>query len=197
MNNSVYGKTMENLYKRVDLKLVTDPDEYLKYVSRPSFVNSKILSEDLVIVNKMKETLTLDRPSYVGVCILELSKVLMYDFHYNYIKKKYGDRAKLLMTDTDSLMYHIRTDDAYLDFWEDRDKFDLSDFPKNSPFCDGTYKKVIGKMKDESPGIPITKFYGLRSKMYAYGDDRGKESKKAKGTKKSVVRKEIELKELP
>ena len=193
MNNSVYGKTMENLYKRVDLKLVTNIDDLLKHISKPSFVNSKILSEDLVAVSKIKETLTLDRPSYVGVCILELSKVLMYDFHYNYIKKKYGDRAQLLMTDTDRLMYQIKTDDVYLDFWDDRDKFDLSDFPKNSPFYDGTYKKVIGKMKDESPGVPITRFYGLRSKMYAYGDDRGKESKKAKGTKKSVVSKEIKL----
>ena len=95
MNNSVFGKTMENILKRVDVRLVTDKKKLLKISSKPSYVSSKIFNENLVAVHKIKETLTLNRPAYVGMCILDLSKTLMYDFHYNYIKQKYGDKAKL------------------------------------------------------------------------------------------------------
>ena len=109
MNNSVFGKTMENIRKRVDVRLVTDEKKLLKMTSKPTYVSSKIFNENLVAVHKIKETLTLNRPAYVGMCILDLSKTLMYDFHYNYIKKKYGDKAKLLFTDTDSLTYEIET----------------------------------------------------------------------------------------
>ena len=103
MNNSVFGKTMENIRKRVDVRLVTDEKKLLKLTSKPAYVSSKIFNENLVAVHKIKETLPLNRPAYVGMCILDLSKTLMYDFHYNYIKSKYGDKAKLLFTDTDSL----------------------------------------------------------------------------------------------
>ena len=101
MNNSVFGKTMENLRKRVDVRLVTDEKKLIKLASRPTYVSSKIFNESLVAVHKIKETLLLNKPAYVGMCILDLSKTLMYDFHYNYIKKKYGDKARLLFTDTD------------------------------------------------------------------------------------------------
>ena len=116
MNNSVFGKTMENLGKRVDVRLVTNEKKLDKLTSKPTFVSSKIFNENLMAVHKIKETLTLNRPAYVGMCILDLSKTLMYDFHYNYIKKKYDDRAKPLFTDTDSLTYEIETVDAYKDF---------------------------------------------------------------------------------
>ena len=96
MNNSVFGKTMENIRKRVDVRLVTSKEKLLKLASKPTYVSSKIFNENLVAVHKIKETLTLNRPAYVGMCILDLSKTLMYDFHYNYIKSKYGDKAKLL-----------------------------------------------------------------------------------------------------
>ena len=92
MNNSVFGKTMENLRKRVDVKLVTDEKKLMKLTSKPTFVTSKIFHVKLVAVHRIKETLTLNRPAYVGMCILDLSKTLMYDFHYNYIKKKYNDK---------------------------------------------------------------------------------------------------------
>ena len=101
MNNSVFGKTMENLRKRVDVKLVTDEKKLIKLTSKPTFGTSKIFSEKLVAVHKIKETLTLNRPAQVGMCILDPGKTLMYNFHYNYIKKKYNDKAKLLFTDTD------------------------------------------------------------------------------------------------
>ena len=191
MNNSVFGKTMENIRKRVDVRLVTDPDKLLKLTSKPTFVTSKIFNNDLVAVHKIKETLTLNRPAYVGMCILDLSKVLMYDFHYNYIREKYHEKAKLLFTDTDSLTYEIEAEDVYHDFWKDKKKFDNSDYPKDSKYYDATNKKVIGKMKDEAAGVPIIEFVGLRSKMYSYVKNNEQSARTAKGIKKSVIKKNI------
>ena len=113
-----------------------------------------------VAVHKIKEAITLNRLAYVGMCILDLSKTLMYDFHYNYIKKKYGDKAKLLFTDTDSLTYEIKAKDVYQDFWNDKDKFGNGDYPENSPSYDKTNKKVIGKFNDEAASIPVAEFVG-------------------------------------
>ncbi|XP_068707786.1 uncharacterized protein [Montipora foliosa] len=191
MNNSVFGKTMENIRKRVDVRLVTDKNKLSKMAAKPTYVSSKIFNKNLVAVHKIKETLTLNRPAYVGMCILDLSKTLMYDFHYNYIKQKYGSKAKLLFTDTDSLTYEIETSDAYQDFWNDKDKFDNSDYPEDSQYFDKTNKKVIGKFKDEAAGIPITEFVGLRSKMYSYMKDNDKGGKTAKGIKKNIIKKNI------
>ena len=191
MNNSVFGKTMENIRKRVDVRLVTDEKKLLKLTSKPTYVSSKIFNENLVAVHKIKETLTLNRPAYVGMCILDLSKTLMYDFHYNYIKNKYGEKAKLLFTDTDSLTYEIEAKDVYKDFFKDKDKFDNSDYPEYSPFFYKENKKVIGKFKDEAAGIPIIEFVGLRSKMYSYIKDNQKGGKTAKGIKKNVIKNNI------
>ena len=134
MNNSVFGKTTENIRKRVDARLVMDKNKLSKLASKPTYVNNKIFNEDLVAVHKIKETLTLDWPAYLVMCILDLSKTLMYDFHYHYIKEKYGNSAKLLFTDTDSLTYEIQEKDVYKDFWEDREKFDNSDYAKDNPY---------------------------------------------------------------
>ena len=191
MNNSVFGKTIENIRKRVDVRLVTNEKKLLKLASKPTYVSSKIFNENLVAVHKIKETLTLNRPAYVGMCILDLSKTLMYDFHYNYIKYKYGDKAKLLFTDTDSLTYEIEAEDVYQDFWNDKDKFDNNDYPEYSPFYNKTNKKVIGKFKDEAAGVPICEFVGLRSKMYSYIKDNKKGEKTAKGIKKNVIKEDI------
>ena len=116
MNNSIYGKTMENLRKRVDVKLVSSEDDFLKLVASPCFQSHRIMNENLIAVKGVKKALTLNKPCYVGMCILDLSKTLMYDFHYNTIKNEYGDKARLLFTDTDSLMYEIKTEDVYKDF---------------------------------------------------------------------------------
>ena len=191
MNNSVFGKTMENIRKRVDVRLVTDEKKLLKLTSKPTYVSSKIFNENLVAVHKIKETLTLNRPAYVGMCILDLSKTLMYDFHYKYIKEKYGQKAKLLFTDTDSLTYEIEAKGVYKDFFKDKDKFDNSDYPEYSPFFYKENKKVIGKFKDEAAGIPIIEFIGLRSKMYSYIKDNQKGGKTAKGIKKNVIKNNI------
>ena len=191
MNNSVYGKSLQNVRKQVDVRLVTDEKKLLKYASKPTYISSKIFNENLVAIHKIKETLTLNRPAYVGMCILDLSKTLMYDFHYNYIKKKYGDKAKLLFTDTDSLTYEIEAEDVYQDFWNDKEKFDNSDYHESSPYFDKTNKKIIGKFKDEAVGVPIREFVGLRSKMYSYIKDNDQVGKTAKGIKKNVIKKDI------
>ena len=132
----------------------------------------------------------------MGMCILDFSKTLMYDFHYNYIKKKYGDRAKLLFTDTDSLTYEIEAEDVYEDFWSDKDKFDNSDYPENSPYYDKTNKKVIGKFKEESASTAIVEFVGLRSKMYSYIKNYEKGGDTAKGIKKNVIKNYIKHKNM-
>ena len=175
MDNSVFGKTIENVRKRVDVRLVTDEKKLDKLTSKPTFVSSKIFNENLMAVHKVKETLTLNRPAYVGMCILDLSKTLMYNFHYNYIKKKYNNRARLLFTDMDSLTYEIEAEDVYKDFWNDTDMFDNSDYPESSPYNCNANKKVIEKFKDEACGVPITEFVDLKSKMYSYikNDEKG------------------------
>ena len=190
MNNSVFGKTMENLRKRSNIQLITDPEKMLRLAARPTYISHKIFHENQVAVHCKQTELVLNKPSYVGMCILELSKTLMYDFHYNYIKKKYPD-AQLLFTDTDSLTYHIRTEDIYHDFLADRELFDNSNYPPNSEFYFSKNKKVIGKFKDETAGVPIKEFIGLKSKMYSISLDNEKNSKKAKGAKKNVIRKGI------
>ena len=190
MNNSVFGKTMENIRKRCNVYLETDPDHFLRQTAKPTYVSCKIFHENLVAVHMKKQRLLLNKPSHVGMCILDLSKVLMYDFHYNFTKKKYGEKAKLLFTDTDSLCYHIQTDDVYQDLYKDKGLFDNSDYPKTSKFFFDNNKKVIGKFKDEAAGKPIIEFVGLKSKMYSYRTE-SETNKTAKGVKKNVIQKDI------
>ena len=147
MNNIVYGKTFENLRKLVGVRLVTDQNKLSKLAIKPEYVNSRIFNENLVAVHEINETLKLDRPAYVGMCSLDLSKTLLYDFHYNYIKRRYYNKAKLLLTDTDSLCYEIETQDIYKELWKDRNLFDYSDYPKDNKFFYSTNKKVNGKFK--------------------------------------------------
>ena len=191
MNNSVFCKTMENLCKRVDVRLVTNEKKLDKLTSKPTYVSSKTFNENLMAVHKVKETLTLNRPAYVGMCILDLSKTLMYDFHHNYIKKKYNNRARLLFTDTDSFTYKIEAEDVYKDFWNDKGMFNNSDYLESSQYYCNANKKIIGKFKDEAYGIPITEFIGLKSKMYSYVKNDEKGGKTAKGIKKNVIKNNI------
>lgn len=186
MNNSVFGKTMENWRKRVDIQLVNHEKRLLKLTKKPGFKSFKIFNEDLASVELQKSKLVLNRPIYVGFSILDLSKVLMYDFHYNYIKEKYGNAAQLLFTDTDSLCYDIKTVDIYNDMAQDKHLFDFSGYRKDHPLYDVTNKKVIGKMKDELDGAIMTEFVGLRAKMYSLTYD-NKEKRTAKGVSKPVI----------
>ena len=194
MNNAVFGKTMENIRNRVDIKLVNNKKQAEKLSAKPNYKHCYIFCEDLVAIHMKKTKLDFDKPVYLGMCILDLSKTLMYDFHYNYIKKKYGNKAKLLLTDTDSLMYEIQTEDFYKDIKEDvKNRFDTSGYPPNHPsgIPSGFNKKVLGMFKDEVNGDIIDEFVGLRAKLYSYKMFYGEESKKCKGVKKSVVKKSI------
>ena len=194
MNNAVFGKTMENIRNRVDIRLVNNEKQAEKLSAKPNYKHCNIFSEDLVAIHMKKTKLDFDKPVYLGMCILDLSKTLMYDFHYNYIKKKYGNKAKLLLTDTDSLMYEIQTEDFYKDINGDvKDRFDTSGYPSDHPsgIPSGFNKKVLGMFKDEVNGDIIDEFVGLRAKLYLYKMFEGEESKKCKGVKKSVVKKSI------
>ena len=196
MNNSVFGKTMENIRNRVDVKLVNTEEKLRKLVAKPNFKGpSKIFNKNLVSVHMKKTSLTMVKPVYLGMRILDLSKTIMFDFHYNYIKSKYGDKAKLLFSDTDSLMYEIETEDFYKDISGDvKNRFDTSDYPENHPsgIPTGINKKVLGKMKDEAAGKIIKEFVGLRAKLYSYKMYEGEEEiKKCKGIKKQVVQSSI------
>ena len=195
MNNSVFGKTMENIRNHVDVKLVNTKEKLKKLVAKPNLKSPpKIFSENLVSVHMKKTSLTMNKPVYLGMCILDLSKTIMYDFHYNYIKPKYGAKAKLLFTDTDSFMYEIETEDFYKDISGDvKDRFDTSDYPENHPsgIPTGINKKVLGMFKDEAAGKIIIEFVGLRAKLYSFIMEDGKENKRCKGVKKQVVENSI------
>ena len=194
MNNSVFGKTMENIRNRVNVKLVNTEERLKKLSAKPNYKSCKIFNENLISVHMKKTSLTMNKPVYLGMCILDLSKTIMYDFHYQYIKPKYGEKAKLLFTDTDSLMYEIETEDFYKDISKDvKDRFDTSDYPENHPsgIPTGINKKVLGMFKDEAAGKIIKEFIGLRAKLYSFIMEDGKENKRCKGVKKQVVENSI------
>ena len=194
MNNSVFGKTMENIRNRVDIRLVTRESQAKKLTCKPNYQHHTIFCENLTAVHMKKVKLYFNKPVYLGMSILDLSKTLMYDFHYNYIKPKYGDSAKLLFTDTDSLAYEIQTEDFYRDISSDVElRFDTSNYPKDHPsgILTGLNKKVIGMFKDEASGKQIAEFVGLRAKLYSYRVEETYEEKKCKGVKKAVIKKTI------
>ena len=161
----VYGKSMENIGKRINGKLINDSKEYLKCVSKPNFISQKIFDKNFIAVHKIKSVLTLNKPIYVGLGILELNKLLLYKFHYDYVLNTFTS-AKLLFTDTDSLVYEIKNGNVYEQCFKDMELFDFSRYSKDSIYYDSSNKKVLGKMKDEFNGIKINEFVGLKRKMY-------------------------------
>ena len=169
MNNSVFGKTMENLRNRVDIKIVrsNEKDKIRKLVASPLYARHVIFTNNLVGIDMHKSRLLLNKPVYTGMTILDKSKILMYDFFYNHLKKQYGEKCELLYTDTDSLLLKIETEDVYKDIKANENFYDTSDYPKEHPLHSTVNKKVLGKMKDECAGTPISEYVGLRSKMYS------------------------------
>ena len=139
VNNSVFGKTMENLRKRISFKLVNNAKDYVKCISKPIFVSQKVFREKFVTIHEIKLVLRINKPIYVGFSILDLSKYLMYEFHYKYIGSK--SDAKLLFTDADSLVYEIKTEDVYEDPYQDKNLYDFSDYPLDSKFFNPVNKK--------------------------------------------------------
>ena len=186
MNNSVYGKSMESLREKIKVRLVNNAKDYKKSVSKRSFFSYNIFSKNFVAIQEIKPVLTLDKIIDVGLNILDLSTLLMYEFHYNYNKRKFS--ANLLFTDTDSLVYEIETNYLYEDFYEDKNLFDFSCYPQDSKFFSSGNNKVIGTMKDELKGKIINEFVGLNSKTYSLIAVDGKEIKIAKGGNKNVVK---------
>ena len=165
MINCVYGKTMENLRKRINVRLVNNAKDFLKYTSRPTYVTYKTFGENYAAIHEIKPELILNNPIYVGFTVLDLSKWKMYDFHYNFIKKNFN--ADLLFTDTDSLVYEIKSKNISEDFFKRKDLFDFSNYSEDSEFFNKTNKRTIGKMKDEFGGVIATESVGLISKMYS------------------------------
>ena len=158
MNNSVFGKTIENIRKRVDVRLVNDEKRRNELVSQPHFRRMLVFDTEhkerliwmpppkpMVGIQMKKKSILLNKPIYCGLTILDNSKVLMYNFHYKYIKQRYGSDATLLFIDTDSLCYQIKTEDVYQDMFEQKEEFDFSDYPKDSKFYDPTNKKSLGR----------------------------------------------------
>ena len=175
----INGKTMANLRKIINVRLANNEKDFIKYASRLTHVTHKIFDKNYASTHEIRPVLRLNKPNYFLLTVLELSKWLMYDFHYNFIKKHFD--AELLFTDTDSLTYEIKSEDVYEEFFKHKHLFDFSNYPKDSKFFDETNKKVIGKMKDESEGKIIDEFVGLKSKMYSMKNIDGKESNTAKG----------------
>ena len=196
MNNAIFGKTMEDKRKHLDFEVVSDETRYMKCVSNPNFKHSHIINESLVGVEKQKTKLKLDKPIFIGMSILDLSKQHMYKFYYDVMKPKYGDNIKMVYTDTDSFVFHTKTNDVYEDLNTIKKELDFSDYPKEHKCYDDNNKKVLNKFKDELKSKIITGFIALRPKCYAYsvyGDD--KKYKKCKGIAKGTVRRQMKYEE--
>lgn len=190
MNNSVYGKTMENVRNRINFVLVTSEEQALNILN--TRVRHTVFNENCVGVHLLKKECKLFKPIFIGQTVLDESKLVMCDFHYNFMLKNFKrENIDVLFTDTDSLCYHIKNQNPYEVIKNNKGLFDLSAYPKNNELYDATNKKVIGKFKDESVDGEmnyITEFIGLRSKLYSYETEFGeKEHNRAKGIKKSAL----------
>ena len=191
MNNSVFGKTIENVTKHRDIKLVTTEEKRIKLISEPNYHTTKRFSENLLAIEMKKIKVKMNKPVYLGMSILDISRTLMYEFWYEYIKPKYKDNAKLCYMHTDSFIISIKTEDFYkyiandVEGWYDTSNYDEND---KRPLPIGKNKKVIGLFKDELDGKIMIEFIALRAKAYAYLKEDGSEHKKAKGTKKCIIK---------
>ena len=165
MINSVYGKTMENLRKRINVRFSINKKDFLTYTSKPTYVTHKLFNKNFAAIHEVKQVLVLNKPIYAEFTVLDLSKWLMYYFHYNFIKRNFN--VKLLFTDTDSLTYKVKSKNAYEEFFQWKDLFDFINYSKYSTFFDNANKKVIGKVKDEYGGAIIDQFIALKSKIYS------------------------------
>ena len=188
MNNSVYGKTMENIRKHKDIKLVTNNTRRKKLASEPNHHTCKHFSENLIAIEMRKTKIHMRKPVYIGQAVLDISKTLMYEFWYDYIKPKYEDNAKLCYMDIDSFIVHIKTEGFCKDISDDvKERFDTSGYSKDDKRLPvGLNKKVIEKRKDEWNCFVTAEFVSLASKGHAYVCDNDKIDKRVKGIKRCV-----------
>ena len=183
MNYSIFGKTMENLKEHRNFKLVTTDKKRNKLVWGPNYHTTKWFSEDLLTIEMKKIKVKMNKPVYLGLSVLEISKTWMYEFWYDYIKPKYQNNAKLCYMDTDSFIVHIKPEDFYKDISDDvKKRYDASDYKFDRPLAKEMNKTVTDLMKDEPRGNIITEFVALRPKTYSYLTNDDKNVKKAKGT---------------
>ena len=165
MNNSVFGKTIENVRNDRDIKLVTSDKRWELLVSEPNYHPQKFISDHLMAIEMKQTRIKMTKPLYLGMSILDISKILMYEFSYDYINPKYGDRAKLCYTDTDSFIVYIKTEDFFEDISNDVEAwFDTSNYDKNDKrlLPIGKNKKVPGLFKDELGGKILAEVVALR-----------------------------------
>ncbi|XP_046399469.1 uncharacterized protein LOC124165964 [Ischnura elegans] len=189
LSNAIYGKMMEDVRKRIRLELVTSEKRLDKLISKSEFLDRTIFSKSLAAVHLRRTSIKMNKPISTGFSVLELSKTLMYNFHYHEMLPKYDKNIKLSYMDTDSFIYEIKTDDVYKNILENLESFDTSNYSKDHPCYSIINKKVLGKFKDECDGNIMTHFIGLRSKLYSFKVDGSKEKKKAKGITKCVINK--------
>ena len=183
MNNSVFGKTMENVRKHRDIKLVTTDKRRNQLVSEPNYHTAKWFSDDLLAIEMKKINVKMNKPVYLGSSLLEISKI-MYEFWYEFIKPKYKSNAKLCDVDTDSFIIHIKIEEIYKDIADDVKKgYDTSNYEADRPLPKRMNKKFIGLMEDELGGEIITEFVALRPKTYFYLTYDDKNVKKIKDQK--------------
>ena len=196
MNNAVFGKTMKNVRKHRDIKLVKTDKKRNKLVPEPNYHTMKLIADNFAIIEMKSVKVKMNKPIYLGLSILDISKITMYEFWYDFIKSKYGSRAKLCYMDTDSFIINIKTEDFYKNISENvMERFDTSNYIYDRPLPINVNKKVVGLMKDELGGGIITEFVALRPKAYSYKTDDNIELKKAKGTKKCVINKMLSFSE--
>ena len=189
MNNSVFGETMEIIRKHRNIKLVMSRELYFKTVMKPNFKSGVLFGENLMGCEMGKIKVVMKKPLYLGQALLDLSKIVMYEFHYDYMVPKYAENLKLCYMETDLLVYHIKTKDFYAEVADHvQTRFDTSGYCPNHPLPIGLNKKVIGLMKDELGGAIMTEFVALRPKLYSYRKLDGSEDKKCKGIKKCIVK---------
>lgn len=207
LNNAIFGKTMENIRARVDIRMAEKWDGKCgagMQIAKPNFKNYRIFDESLVAIELSKTNILMDKPITVGMSVLDISKLTMYSFLYDFLKPKYGDKVQVVYTDTDSFILDIETPDFYEDVRNNAAMFDTSDYPwPNKYNIERKNRMVLGLFKDELNGNIITEFVGLRAKCYAvrslnadeYREEDGKKydekMKKAKGVKKCVLKRKI------
>ena len=189
MSTALYGETMENLRNRIDVRLVSNKRDHLKWTSKSNYMSQKIFDNDLVAIRKSKVTLSLNFSAYIGIYILDLTKVSIYEFHCDYFENKYVNNTRPLFIDTHSLMYEIKPKNVYEDFSKDKEMFDFSNYSPKSKYCDDSNKLAVGKMRDKAGDFAIKEFVGLNPKMYSFLVDDSSEHKKAKDVNKNVVQK--------